>query len=175
MRVAPAFVSLVAAFVALLAAVAPSRAAQQDALPVAGWLERARISPGEVVMEAKLDSGALTSSLHATNIEKFERDGKGWVAFDVAGDDDGRRVRIERPIVRVAQVKSALGTDESRLTVTLGICIGSVYRVTEVNLADRNNVTKPLLIGRRFLRGRLLVDLKRRYLLEPACTKKAVP
>ncbi|MBI2226094.1 MAG: ATP-dependent zinc protease [Betaproteobacteria bacterium] len=141
------------------------------ALPIAGWLERARLAPGNVVLEAKLDSGARTSSLHATNLQQFRRDGQDWVAFDVNGND-GRSVRIERPLVRIARIKSALGTGEGRPTVTLGICIGNVYRVTEVNLVDRSSLSKPLLVGRRFLKGRLLVDLNRRYLLEPACKRK---
>ena len=90
-------------------------------------------------------------------------------------DNEGRNVRIERPIVRMAQIKSALGTDEARPTVTLGICIGTVYRVTEVNLVDRSDLTKPLLVGRRFLRGRFLVDMGRRHLLEPLCRQKTAP
>lgn len=161
------------ALILSLSAACAAYAAQPDAVPVAGWLERARLSPGDIVLEAKLDSGARTSSLHAVNVQQFERDGKEWVAFDVAGND-GRSVRIERPLVRIARIKSALGTDEARPTVTLGICIGSIYRVTEVNLVDRNGLTKPLLIGRRFLKGRLLVDLNRRYLLEPACKRNSV-
>jgi len=128
----------------------------------------------EIVLEAKLDSGARTSSLHAGNLQQFRRDGKDWAAFDVT-DNEGRNVRIERPLVRIAQVKSALGTDEARPTVTLGICIGTVYRVTEVNLVDRSELTKPLLVGRRFLRGRFLVDMGRRHLLEPLCRRKTVP
>lgn len=80
-----------------------------------------------------------------------------------------------RPIVRIARIQSAPGVEEARPTVTLGICIGSVYRITEVNLVDRGSLSKPLLIGRSFLRGRLVVDLSRHYLLEPACKRKAVP
>ncbi|MBI4206165.1 MAG: ATP-dependent zinc protease [Betaproteobacteria bacterium] len=161
------------ALVLLLSAACAAYAAPPDAAPVAGWLERARLSPGDIVLEAKLDSGARTSSLHAVNLRQFERDGKEWVAFDVAGDN-GRSVHIERPLVRIARIKSALGTDEARPTVTLGVCIGTVYRVTEVNLVDRDGLSKPLLIGRRFLKGRLLVDLNRRYLLEPTCRRKTV-
>jgi hypothetical protein len=149
-------------------------ASRPHTVPTAGWLERARLSPGDVVLEAKLDSGARTSSLHATDLQQFRRDGKEWAAFDVIGND-GRSVRIERPVLRIARIKSALGFDEGRPTVTLGICIGNVYRVTEVNLVDRSSLTTPLLVGRRFLKGRLLVDLNRRYLLEPACKRKAVP
>ena len=162
-----------ALFLLLLAAPAVY-GAQPVSLPVAGWLERARLSPGEILLEAKLDSGALSSSLHAANLKQFKRDGKDWVAFDVTGND-GRTAHFERPIVRIAKIKSALGTDEGRPTVTLGICVGNVYRVTEVNLVDRSGLTNPLLIGRRFLRDRLLVDTGRQYLMDPTCTQKMAP
>jgi hypothetical protein len=166
-------IALRLALAVALAAAASAYAAQSDPLPVAGWLERVRLSPGEIVLEAKLDSGAYTSSLNAANVQRFMRDGKEWVAFDVVGHDE-RKTRIERPLVRIAVVKSALGVDRERPTVTLGICIGSVYRLSEVNLVDRSDLSKPMLIGRRFLRGRLLVDLKHRYLLEPTCKKRKV-
>lgn len=158
------------AAIALLCVVTPSTSASQNA-PVAGWLERARISPGELVLEAKLDSAARTSSLHATNIERFQREGTDWVAFDAGADG----VRIERPLVRTARIRSAPHAEEERPVVKLGICIGSVYRVTEVNLVDRTDLAKPLLVGRRFLRGRLLVDTKRRYLLDPVCKPRTLP
>ena len=48
------------------------------------------------------------------------------------------------------------------------------YRATEVNLVDHSGLTQPLLVGRRFLKGRLLVDLNRHYLLEPTCRQKRV-
>lgn len=149
-------------------------AARSDTLPVAGWLERARITPGDVVLEAKLDTGARTSSLHATGLQRFDRDGKEWVAFTV-GDGNGTSVRLERPVVRTSRVKSALGGDEGRPTVVLGICIGGTYRTTEVSLVDREHLAKPLLVGRRFLGGRFRVDPRRRYLLEPSCTAQQRP
>jgi hypothetical protein len=149
-------------------------AAQPPPLPVAGWIERARLSPGEIVLEAKLDSGAFTSSLHAVNPKRFQRDGEDWIGFDVTGTD-GRTVRLERPVVRIARIRSAPDTLEMRPTVTLGICIGNIYRVTEVNLVDRSGLSKPLLIGRRFLRGGLLIDMDRSYTLEPACAQKMAP
>ena len=126
------------------------------------------------MVEAKLDTGARTSSLDAVNMQRLIRDGADWMAFDVAGND-GRNVRIERPVVRIAKIKSALGIDEDRPVVTLGVCIGKVHRVTEVNLVDRGDLTAPLLIGRRFLQGRLLVNVNRRNLLEPACRRTTLP
>ena len=165
---------MVRALIVLLLTVPAVYGARPEALPVAGWLERARLSPGDILLEAKLDSGARTSSLHAMNLKQFKRDGKDWVAFDVTADD-GRTVHIERRLVRIAQVKSALGTDAARPTVRLGICIGNVYRVTEVNLVDRGELAEPLLIGRRFIRDRFLIDMGRRHLLEPTCAREPSP
>lgn len=158
----------------LLPAVPAVAALPYYALPVAGRIEHVRLTPGDIVIEAKLDTGARTSSLDATNMQRLIRDDADWVAFDIVGND-GRNVRIERPVVRIAKIKSALGTDKDRPVITLGVCIGKVYRITEVNLVDRSNLTAPLLIGRRFLQGRLLVNVNRRNLLEPACPRKTVP
>jgi hypothetical protein len=152
---------------------ARAEAALAADLPIAGWLERARLSPGNIILEAKIDTGARTSSLDARNLQQFERDGKAWIAFDVTGTN-GQAARIERPLGRIASVRSALGVDETRPSVALGICIGDVYRVTEVTLVDRSALDKPLLIGRRFLRGRLLVDSSRRHLLDPHCPLKTL-
>ncbi len=167
-------IALTCALLLLLSTAWAADISRPSTLPVAGWLERARIWPGNILLESKLDTGARTSSLHAANIQQHKRDGKVWVAFDVSGQN-ALTARIERPLVRLARIKSALGADEARPTVTLGICIGTVYRVTEVTLVDRSDLTKPLLVGRRFLKGRLLVNANRRHLLEPTCTPTAMP
>ena len=144
------------------------------ALTVVGWLERAKLVPGEVILQAKLDTGADTSSLHATAIQHFIRDGRPWVSFNVVGGD-GQSVRVERPVVRTAHVRSALGPGQARPTVRFGICVANVYRVTEVTLADRTRVDVPLLVGRRFLEGQLLVDSGQRELHEPNCQDTPPP
>ena len=56
--------------------------------PVFGWVEKTTIEPWGVELKAKLDSGALTSSLHATDVEIFEKDGDDWVRFTVDVHDE---------------------------------------------------------------------------------------
>jgi hypothetical protein len=166
-----------AACVAALVLLAPVWAADVSPPPprtIAGRLEHARILPGDIVLDAKLDTGAYTASLHAENMRTLTREGESRIAFDVI-DHDGRRVHLERPLIRTARVRSALGTDAKRPTVTLGICIGTVYRVTEVTLVDRSNLTTSLLIGRRYLSGNFLVDVSRDHLLRPQCNATGNP
>jgi len=141
-----------------------------ESLPAAGWIERVGIMPGGVVVQAKLDTGADTSSLHASHVRWFTRDGKDWVGFDVTGND-GRTVHFEQPVLRKARIRSVAGGVQTRPVVTLGICLGETYHVTQVNLVDRSKVKEEMLIGRRFLEHRFLVDSARRHLLEPRCAE----
>jgi hypothetical protein len=145
-----------------------SVAALAGAATVAGWIERARLGAEGVQVWAKLDTGADSSSLHAKDVRWFVRDEADWVAFEVEGLD-GRKVRFERKVVRIARVRRPTGEVQRRPTVLLGVCVGDVYRVTEVNLTDRSAFDYPMLIGRRFLAGEFIVDSSRAGVLEPRC------
>ena len=74
---------------------------------IAGWLEMIVLSPWQIKLKAKLDSGAKTSSIHAENIEHFERDGKTWIRFDLPKGSDKKSVQstIEVPLLREVQIK----------------------------------------------------------------------
>lgn len=144
-------------------------AAEQPA--VVGWLEPVRLGNGGPVVPAKLDTGADTSSLHASGITWIRRDGGDWVAFDVVGADD-RKVRLERRVERIARVKKASGGVQERPTVLLGVCLGNTYRVTEVNLTDRTGFKVPFLVGRSFLAERFAVDAARTNTVAPACAQQ---
>jgi hypothetical protein len=135
---------------------------------VAGWIERVRLGDEGVVLSAKLDTGALTSSLHAADVRWFTRDGEEWVAFEVTRED-GRPVRLERKVVRVARIKRQGAESERRPTVMMGVCLGGVYRVTEVNLTDRTGFNYGFLVGRRFLAGYFVVDSSRTNTVAPDC------
>lgn len=46
--------------------------------------------------KAKMDTGALTASLSARDIETFQRDGDDWVRFRLGGEDAGNKVYEHR-------------------------------------------------------------------------------
>lgn len=94
---------------------------------VYGWIETIRLQPDGVELEAKLDTGADTSSLDARNIELFSRDGEKWVRFRVDGLRQGAGVSqaFERPVLRRIKVRGAGG----RITVwSCGCDCASVSR-----------------------------------------------
>lgn len=134
----------------------------------AGWIEKAVIYPHGIVMQAKLDTGAKTSSLHAPNPEYFIRDGKEWVRTGVSNKKI-ETVMLEAPLVRTATIKRHFGDKQSRPVVMLDLCIGNVRKTEEVNLVDRAGMNYQLLVGRNFLKGALLIDSSDTYMLSPDC------
>ena len=135
---------------------------------VVGWLEKARIYPGNLVVIAKLDTGAKNSSLNASRITEVERGGERWVRFKLT-NRYGETATIERKVHRVVKIRDHDGTPESRLAILLGICLGNVYKEVEVNLADRSHFNYQMLIGRSFLQGNVIVDPSIKFTIKPAC------
>ena len=152
----------------LFAACAWSSALSAAQPAVVGWIEPVKLGSEGLMVPAKLDTGADTSSLHASDIRWSRRPDGDWVAFDVAGKDN-RKVRLERKVERVTRVKKASGGVQERPVVLLGVCLGNTYRVTEVNLTDRTGFKLPFLIGRSFLAERFAVDSSRTDTIEPSC------
>ena len=135
---------------------------------VAGWTERIRLLPSDLELAAKLDSGAENSSLHVEKQRLFRRGDKRWVRFTVEGDD-GRRVALERPLIRKAAIRRHSGKSDVRPVVAIKVCLGSTVREVEVNLVDRSGFGYPILIGRSFVEGEFLIDVSRQDIVPLAC------
>ena len=114
-------------------------------------------------MRAKLDSGARTSSLHAEDVEEFERDGRKWVRFSVLDPDEeeAKSILFKAPVERIAKVKNTDGTVERRFVVELGFTLGERQLREEFTLNDRRGFVCPILIGRNALRHLGYVDCGR--------------
>ena len=129
-------------------------------------------------LKAKMDTGALTASLSAKNIQTFTRDGEEWVRFQLATPDAGGKV-YEHKVSRISKIKNRADEDEDkdevnvakRPVVDLEMCLGNVRRTVEVNLTDRSNFNYPLLIGAKALREfGAAVNPARRYTADqPGC------
>ena len=114
---------------------------------------------------AKIDTGARTSSLHALEIERFDRDGHRWLRFllDV-GEGRSEPVTVEVPRADRRQVTSSNGETQERYIIKTTLRIGDVAFPAEFSLADRSDMKFPVLVGRTALRRRFLVASGRSYL-----------
>jgi hypothetical protein len=146
-------------------------APQQDAKPmpvVAGWIETVTFPDYGIALDAKLDTGADSSSVGVSGLDRFKRDGKTWYRFTLTGND-GKTATIEQQTNRVARIMRAEVKDTRRPIVRLKICIAGQVAVTDFTLTDRSEQRTSLLIGRRFLDSRILVDSGRKHLFPQHC------
>jgi hypothetical protein len=156
----------IATTVVTLASLGPA-IASAEGKPRLGWIERIRLEPWGLVVKAKLDTGAATSSLQAIDIALFDKDGDRWVRFAVADGADA--TRIESPVTRFARVKRPTGDVERRPVVRVAFCLGDARHEAEFTLSDRSTFLYPVLLGRSALVHLGVVDPGATYLASPRC------
>lgn len=133
---------------------------------ILGSVEHVTIDAVKKTLDARVDTGAATSSINAADIEEFERNGQKWVRFHLADDEgDAKANWIEAPIERRVKIKQASSEDpEHRFVVKLWVTVGDIHEKTEFTLADRSQMSHPVLLGREFIRDIALVDVSRKYI-----------
>lgn len=135
---------------------------------VAGWIERISLTDRALLFDAKLDTGADSSSLNARDIERFRRGGRPFVRFMLT-DDSGTTVRLEAPVIRIVRIKRAGAESDRRVVVRLNVCVGGFVTESDFTIADRRNLDVQVLIGRGLLAGRLIVDPGRERIVSDRC------
>ena len=136
-------------------------------LDVIGRLEPIDFPEWELFgIEAKIDTGAYTSSLHCHHIEPFEKDGKPHVKFNLLdpSHDTYDDKLFKLPIHDTKLIKSSNGSTEERFIIKTKIKILGDTLDIELSLADRSEMRYPVLIGRKFISGLFLVDVSQKYL-----------
>jgi hypothetical protein len=115
---------------------------------------------GLVNIEAKIDTGAYTSALHCKDVKQFVKDDKAYVSFMIL--DNGQSLFdnhiIKSPIHKIKKVKNSFGQVEERIIVKTRLDFFDKVYVVEISLADRSAMDYPVLLGRKVLKKRFLVD-----------------
>ncbi|WP_022728511.1 ATP-dependent zinc protease family protein [Fodinicurvata sediminis] len=130
-----------------------------------GYVEPIVLVEGNIQMQARLDTGAETTSLHATDIETFEKDDEEWVRFTTEGDD-GKNAEYEREVLHTVKI---VGEENSRPVIMMDVCLGNLQKTVEVNLNDRSELTYSALIGRNFMQPGILVNGSEKNTSTPDC------
>lgn len=140
-------------------------------LQVVGAREHVRL-PGLGLdpMPARIDTGARTSSLHAVNIHVEGGD----VLFDAVLEEGGF-APCRSHLVEWRWVKDSGGHPTLRPVIRTLIVLGAHAWEDEVTLADRDGLRHRVLIGRRALWGRFVVDVSASYIQGPPEGEGGVP
>ena len=134
--------------------------------PIIGSEEMVLLGDQKIQVKARIDTGATTSSLNATDIVEFERDGKKWIRFNFNIDETQPPQVIEAQIARTILIRQANDTEATRRPIIeLPIQLGNIKALTKFTLADRSHMNFPLLLGRTFLKDMVIVDVAKRYAL----------
>jgi len=144
-------------------------AGDKKKLSVIGWRELVHLPElGLHELPAKIDTGARTSSLHATVLEQFERDGEQYVRFAVDFERQHVRQVCEAVHVDWRGITSSNGETQRRMIIKTPLMIGKREFRVEISLADRSDMKFPMLIGRSALRRRFVVDSGHSWLQTPS-------
>lgn len=107
---------------------------------------------------AKTDTGAYRSAVHARNIQV---DGDGVLHFELLGGHPvcGTMAQeIATSEYHTVGVANSFGHREERFEVKLKVKIGPKVFHAQFTLADRSKKVYPILLGRKLLNHRFLVD-----------------
>lgn len=142
--------------------------AEARPLRVIGWRELVQLPElGLRSIPAKIDTGARTSSLHATILEEYARDGRRYIRFAVDFPQQHVRQVCEAVHVDWRGITSSNGETQLRRIIKTPLKIGTLRFRAEISLADRSDMRFPMLIGRSSLRRRFVVDSGHSWLQSP--------
>lgn len=120
----------------------------------------------ECSIKAKIDTGADTSALHAWKIQPFQKDGQEWVRFEIHPKQkttEGKKI-CEAPVLTKKDIKSSNGQIESRFTIRTPAKIGPHKYHIDLTLTNRDEMGFRMLLGRKAIKGRFLVDCAHSFL-----------
>ena len=112
-------------------------------------------------LNAKVDTGAYTSSLHAHHISVVEEGPPPVVRFYLLDPQHSayNNRQLKMPVKQQRLVKSSNGTAERRFIIETTITIMGEQLPVELSLTDRSEMKYPVLLGRKILTGRYIVDV----------------
>jgi hypothetical protein len=113
-----------------------------------------------VDVPAKIDTGAYRSAIHASSIKINVVEGVELLTFKLLSGHKGwdKGVTVTTKDFDITSIENSFGQKESRYVITLRVKIGSKIQKTTFTLADRSKKTYPILIGRRTINKKYLVD-----------------
>jgi len=116
---------------------------------------------GLAAIEAKIDTGAYTSSLHCENIKVNYENSKPILYFTIEQNMNAsggpQTFRFEEFTTK--KIKNSFGEMEERFVIKTFVHIGKKKIRSRISLSNRDSMRYPLLIGRRLIKGKFLVDV----------------
>jgi hypothetical protein len=118
---------------------------------------------------AKVDTGADGSTIFASNIRVVKlKSGQHVLKFELLKDGhpyyDGRTHQADR--FSQTRIKSSFGDIQVRYAITTTVRVAGRNVRAKFSLSDRSNSSYAVLLGRRLLKGRFMIDVEEGILIK---------
>jgi hypothetical protein len=117
---------------------------------------------GLVNVQAKIDTGAYTSAIHCSKIHLEKEDNADFLVYTISGKrlGEGMKARKFRTSdFKLKKIRSSNGQVQERYVIKTKVKIFNKIYNTEFSLSDRSHMKNPILLGRKLLSGRFVVDV----------------
>ncbi|MGB2927143.1 MAG: RimK/LysX family protein [Limnothrix sp.] len=144
-----------------------NKTSKTSPLTLIGWRECVALPDfGIPTIRAKIDTGAASSSVHATQIEYSTDGDRQLVQFQIHPHQHNIKdtVTITAPLLEHRPIKSSNGQRQTRPVIETHIQLGDQLWAIELNLTNRDLMGFRMLLGRQALRKRFLVDVNKSFL-----------
>tara|TARA_B110000208_G_C11669608_1_gene394705 strand:+ start:498 stop:938 length:441 start_codon:yes stop_codon:yes gene_type:complete len=111
-------------------------------------------------IEVKIDTGAYSSSIHCRDIKLGQKNGKKVITFVLLDPTHPKYhgKKFTSSTFKEKYVKSSNGVSEKRFVITTDVLIYEEKYKIELSLTERGEMRFPILIGRKLLIGKFIVD-----------------
>ena len=122
-----------------------------------GWQELVEIKIKKI--KAKIDTGANLATLHARNLRVRKKEGIKFIYFDIPPLPGKKKNRVRKgELLGYRRIKSSDGLIEKRPYIKTAMKLDGIVKKIEITLTDRTNMDFHMLVGRKALGKRCLVD-----------------
>lgn len=123
-------------------------------LPDLGWFQ----------VPVRIDSGATTSSIHCSKVRLIQEGDQTLIQFQLDAGKGAPKQSFKIRNFKETIVRNSSGKEEKRYVIKTTIILFGKKIRTEFTLADRGKMSYPILLGRRLLKGRFLIDVSQKDL-----------
>ncbi len=125
-----------------------------------GYIEKAKLVDNNLVLSAKLDTGAKSASLNAIHIQEIQEKGESFLTFIVPSKEGD--VHFKCKYLGNVSIKMRAGEHAehslfkkalNRPVVLMQIQLAGKARMIHVNLTNRKRFIYPLLLGREAIKA----------------------
>lgn len=122
-------------------------------------------------LEAKIDTGAYTCSIHCEDISLSIIDNIPTLIFSISDDPLSPAKEFKFTEFSTKKIKNSFGEMEERYIIKTVLKIGLKNIIATISLSNRDNMRYPILIGRKPLKGKFIIDVNQLHTGAPIAKK----